>query len=89
MANRAFGWNLKNHRKQMKENKKRLAYRKFIIRASEGRKAAIKVGLANGKRERTCRPQKPSSSSLGLLRETENCHGRWSEHPAFSRTLRN
>lgn len=48
MANRAFGWNLKNHRKQMKENKKRLAYRKFIIRASEGRKAAIKVGLANG-----------------------------------------
>ena len=48
MANRAFGWNLKNHRKQMKENKKRLAYRKFVIRASEGRKAAIKAGLANG-----------------------------------------
>lgn len=48
MANRAFGWNLKNHRKQMKENKKRLAYRKFIIRASEGRKAAIKAGLVNG-----------------------------------------
>lgn len=39
MANRAFGWNLKNHRKQMKENKKRLAYRKFVIRASEGHKA--------------------------------------------------
>ena len=48
MANRAFGWNLKNHRKQMKENKKRLAYRKFVTRASEGRKAAIKAGLANG-----------------------------------------
>lgn len=48
MANRAFGWNLKNHRKQMKENKKRRAYRKFIIQASEGRKAAIKAGLANG-----------------------------------------
>ena len=58
MANRAFGWNLKNHRKQMKENKnhrkqmkenkKRLAYRKFVIRASEGRKTAMKTGLANG-----------------------------------------
>ena len=46
MSNRAFGWNLKNHRKQMKENKKRLAYRKFIIRASEGSKAATKAGLA-------------------------------------------
>lgn len=46
MANRAFGWNLKNHRKQMKENKQRLAYRKFIIRASEGSKAATKAGLA-------------------------------------------
>lgn len=48
MANRAFGWNLKNHRKQMKENKKRLALREFIIRASEGRKAAIKAWLVNG-----------------------------------------
>lgn len=62
MANRAFGWNLKNHRKQMKENKKRLAYRKFVIRASEGhqayqkfvirasegRKDAMITGLANG-----------------------------------------
>lgn len=48
MANRAFGWNLKNHRKQMKENTKRLAYRKFVIRASEGRKAAVKAGLVNG-----------------------------------------
>lgn len=48
MANRALGWNCKNHRKQMKDNKKRLDYRKFIIRASEGRKAAIKAGLANG-----------------------------------------
>ena len=48
MANRAFGWNLKNHCKQMKEHKKRLTYRKFIIRASEGRKAAMKTGLANG-----------------------------------------
>lgn len=48
MANRAFGWDLKNHRKQMKENKKRLDYRKFIIRASEGRKAAIKAELVNG-----------------------------------------
>lgn len=46
MANRAFGWNLKNHRKQMTANKKRLAYRKFIIRASEGSKAATKAGLA-------------------------------------------
>lgn len=48
MANRAFGWNLKNHRKQMKDNKMRLACRKFIIRASEGRKAAIKAWLVNG-----------------------------------------
>lgn len=48
MANRAYGWNLKNHRKQMKENKKRLDYRKFIIRASEGRKSAMKAGLVNG-----------------------------------------
>lgn len=48
MANSAFGWNLKNHRKQMKENKKRLAYRKFVIRASEGRKAVMKTGLVNG-----------------------------------------
>ena len=52
MANRAFGWNLKNHRKQMKENKKRLpdgvTYRKFVIQASEGRKAAMKGGLVNG-----------------------------------------
>lgn len=48
MANRAFGWNLKNHRKQMKENKKRLAYRKFVIRASEGHKAAMKAVLVNG-----------------------------------------
>lgn len=48
MANRALGWNCKNHRKQMEDNKKRLAYRKFIIQASEGRKAAIKVGLVNG-----------------------------------------
>ena len=48
MANRASGWNLKNRRKQMTENKKRLAYRKFVIRASEGRKAAMKTGLANG-----------------------------------------
>lgn len=48
MANRAFGWNLKNHRKQMWENKKRLVYRKIVIRASEGRKAAMKTGLANG-----------------------------------------
>lgn len=45
MANRAYGWNLKNHHKQMKENKKRLAYRKFVIRASEGRKAAMKTGV--------------------------------------------
>lgn len=48
MASRAFSWNLKNHRKQMKENKQRLAYRKFIIRASAGRKAAVKAGLVNG-----------------------------------------
>lgn len=48
MANRAFGWNLKNRRKQMKENKKRLAYQKFVMRASEGRKDAMKIGLANG-----------------------------------------
>lgn len=48
MANRARGWNLKNHRKQMKENKKRLEYRKFVIRASEGRKVAINEGLVNG-----------------------------------------
>lgn len=48
MANRELGWNLKNHRKQMKENKKRLAYRKFVIRASEGRKAAMKAELVNG-----------------------------------------
>lgn len=48
MANRAFGWNLKNHCKQMKGNKTRLAYRKFVIRASEGRKAAVKAGLVNG-----------------------------------------
>lgn len=48
MANRAFGWNLKNHRKQIKENKKRLAYRKFVTRASKGRKAAMKAGLVNG-----------------------------------------
>lgn len=48
MANRAFGWNLKNHRKQMKDNKKCLAYRKFVIRASEGRKEAVKAGLVNG-----------------------------------------
>lgn len=48
MANRAFGWDLKNHRKQMKEHKKRLAYRKFVIQASEGRKAAIKAGLVHG-----------------------------------------
>ena len=48
MANRAFGWNLKHHRKQMKENKKRLAYRNFVIRASEGRKEAMKAGLVNG-----------------------------------------
>lgn len=48
MANRAFGWNLKNHREQMKGNETRLAYRKFVIRASEGRKAAVKAGLVNG-----------------------------------------
>ena len=48
MANRAHGWNLKNHRKQMKDNKTRLQYRKLVITASEGRKAAIKAGLVNG-----------------------------------------
>ena len=48
MANRTFGWSIKSHCKQMKDDKKRLAYRKFVIRASEGRKAAMKTGMAHG-----------------------------------------
>ena len=62
MANRAFGWNLKNHRKQMKENKKRLAYRKFVIRASEGRKAAMKGRAGKWIKKKNLRSNTPRTT---------------------------